>query len=116
MMPIATCARGTLSANVTLALADARARPGGMLAVRVRHRSGETIGMWDADDPVAHAILDIVEAQRELADAIADYAGRGVGGHAAINAAVEKRDVAGERLEGALEDRDSWPDPMLGLR
>ena len=59
-------------------------------------------GMWDACDPVAHAILDIVEAQRELADAIADYAGRGVGGHAAINAAVEKRDVAGERLEANL--------------
>lgn len=73
-------------------------------------------GMWDACDPVAHAILDIVEAQRELADAIADYADRGVGGKAAINAAVEKRDAAGERLEEALEDRDSWPDPMLGLR
>ncbi len=29
-------------------------------------------GHWDAEDPVSHAILDIVEAQRELSDAIAD--------------------------------------------
>lgn len=72
-------------------------------------------GMWDALDPVAHAILDIVEAQRELADAIEDDADYDLGGKAAIKAAVEKRDAAGERLEEALGDRDEWPNPRLGL-
>jgi len=37
-------------------------------------------GHWDSEDPVSHAILDVVEAQRELSDAISDDVERGVGG------------------------------------
>jgi hypothetical protein len=63
-------------------------------------------GLWDCEDPVSHAILDVVEAQRELSDAIADdvCGPRSVGGNAAIKAAVEKRRAASERL---IEDRGS---------
>jgi hypothetical protein len=77
----------------------------------------ERFGHWDCEDPVSLAILDVVEAQRELSDAIYDDAvlPRGVGGNAGIKAAVEKRRAAGEKLIEALEDRDSWPDPELGL-
>ena len=71
-------------------------------------------GHWDSEDPVSHAILDVVEAQRELSDAISDDVERGVGGEAAIKAAVEKRHAAGEKLMEALEDRESWPEPRLG--
>jgi hypothetical protein len=72
-------------------------------------------GRWDACDPVSHAILDIVEAQRELADAIANFAEYGVGGDATtIKAAIEARHAAGEKLMQALEDRDCWPNPALG--
>ena len=49
-------------------------------------RSG--FGAWDAFDPVARAILDVVEAQNDLADAFADYA-EGPGSQATSNAAIE---------------------------
>jgi hypothetical protein len=74
-----------------------------------------TFGHWDCEDPVSHAILDLVEAQRELSDTIRDDVDYNVGGNAAIKAAVEKRHAAGKNLMRALEDRDSWPDPELGL-
>jgi hypothetical protein len=45
-------------------------------------------GVWDSFDPVAHAILDVVEAQNDLADAFVDYA-EGPGSQAASNAAIE---------------------------
>jgi hypothetical protein len=74
----------------------------------------------DADDPVSHRIWDLVEAQRELSDAIADGAMYAYlssdAANKAIKAAVEKRHAAGEKLMEALEDRDSWPDPKLGQR
>jgi hypothetical protein len=72
-------------------------------------------GQWDMCDPVAHAILDIVEAQNELAEAFDDDA-HCLGNEAAVTAAVEKRHAAGKELMDALEDRESWPDPELGLR
>ena len=68
-------------------------------------------GQWDAYDPVSHAILDFVEAQRELSDATA------VSSDAAnkqIKTAVQKCHAADETLMEALEDRYSWPDPDLG--
>jgi hypothetical protein len=71
-------------------------------------------GKWDVCDPVAHCILDLVEAQHELRDLFADSAENGIGSEAAFTAAVRKRHVAGERLMEALNDRDSWPDPELG--
>jgi len=69
-------------------------------------------GVWDSCDPVAHAILDVVEAQTALADAIMDFAeGRGseTASEAAIQAAQENRRAAGERLAHMLNestDRD----------
>jgi hypothetical protein len=72
-------------------------------------------GNWDAFDPVAHAILDVVEAQSELADAFEADA-HDDDEEAAFKAAMEKRYDAGKRLMNALENRDGWPDPLLGLR
>jgi hypothetical protein len=71
-------------------------------------------GQWDCLDPVADAILDLVEAQNELADLFDDGATYGIGSEAAFKATVEKRHAAGERLMKALNDRSSWPDPTLG--
>jgi hypothetical protein len=75
-------------------------------------------GHWDAYDPVSHCILDLVEAQRELSDAIADDLDYGIPHTegAAVKAAVEKRDAAGKKLMDTLADRDCWPDPQCGRR
>jgi hypothetical protein len=64
-------------------------------------------GQWDACDPVAHAILDLVEAQTALADAIDEYANFG-GGEAAIRAAMAKRAAAAEKLLPAIKDHEEW--------
>ena len=64
-------------------------------------------GAWDSCDPVAHAILDVVEAQTELADAIMDFAeGRGseAAGEATIQAAQENRRAAVKRLARVLAE------------
>jgi hypothetical protein len=69
-----------------------------------------TFGHWDCEDPVAHAILDVVEAQHELRDAVcADVTGDN-GSNAAIRAAIEKRLAAGDKLMAALLDYENWPD------
>jgi hypothetical protein len=52
-------------------------------------------GLWDDCDPVAHAILDIVEAQCDLSDAFDDDA-HCCGSDAAFKAVIEKRDAAGK--------------------
>jgi hypothetical protein len=72
-------------------------------------------GNWDCVDPVAHAILDVVEAQSEISDLFADDS-HNLGNEAAFTAAVKKRDAAIKRLLAAAEDRESWPDPELGQR
>ena len=53
-------------------------------------------GNWDACDPVAHCILDLVEAQHELADLFVDDAEYGIENEAAFTAAVKKRHAAGD--------------------
>ena len=73
-------------------------------------------GKWDVYDPVAHCILDLVEAQHELADLFADDAEYSIDNEAAFTAAVKKRHAAGEKLMRALADRDGWPDPAVGVR
>jgi hypothetical protein len=74
-------------------------------------------GRWDSLDPVAHAILDLVEAQHELANLFADEGDYGIiDNEAAFTAAVKKRRAAGEKLMRALENRGDWPDPQMGQR
>jgi hypothetical protein len=73
-------------------------------------------GNWDAIDPVCHAILDIVEAQHELADLFADDGDYGIDNEAAYTAVVKKRHAAGLALMRALENRGDWPDPQMGQR
>jgi hypothetical protein len=63
---------------------------------------------------VPACILDLVEAQHELADLFVDDAEYCIENEAAFTAAVKKRHAAGEKLMRALEDRDSWPDPEMG--
>jgi hypothetical protein len=72
-------------------------------------------GIWDCEDPVSSCILDLVEAQSEIADLFDDDA-HCIENEAAFTAAVKKRHTAGVRLMQALEDRNSWPDPEMGLR
>jgi hypothetical protein len=40
----------------------------------------------------------------------------GIENEAAFTAAVKKWHAAGVRLMQALEDRNSWPDPEMGMR
>jgi hypothetical protein len=63
-------------------------------------------GEWDACDPVSHAILDVVEAQREVDDLIFNDANYGHVTHAAYAAAIEKRLAAGKELLRALRDSE----------
>jgi hypothetical protein len=60
-------------------------------------------GKWDACDPVAHCILDLVEAQHELAHLYSNTATRGPYNEAAFAAVVKKRHAAGKRLMEALD-------------
>jgi hypothetical protein len=71
----------------------------------------EQFGRWDDEDPICHRLLDLVEAQNEIADAIDDDVNYGFGGDAAIKAAVAKRTEAACKLMAALDDRESWPEP-----
>lgn len=64
-------------------------------------------GMWDCLDPVAHVILDLVEAQKS------SY---GVDCEEAFKAAIDKRHDIARKLLAALEDRSAWPDPDFGRR
>src|SRR5262249_15619122 len=59
-------------------------------------------GLWDCCDPVANVLLDLVEAQTELAQAIDD------GGAAAIKAALKKRSDAAEKLGAAIREHENW--------
>jgi hypothetical protein len=68
-----------------------------------RRFTAHNFGQWDCCDPVAHVILDLVEAQAELACAFDD-----VGGDAAIEAALKKRRVVVEELMAAIKEHESW--------
>jgi hypothetical protein len=61
-------------------------------------------GAWDCCDPVAHVILDVVEAQNELADLFADEAEfcNFDSDDAPYRAALQKRHAAGKRLMRTL--------------
>jgi hypothetical protein len=60
-------------------------------------------GLWDPCDEVAHAILDIVEAQHGLTDAIANFAEyNNDNNEAEIKAAIKEREAAGKKLMKAL--------------
>lgn len=63
------------------------------------------LGHWDAFDPVSHAILDVIEAQRELNDLFEDA----LVDKAVFEAAFAKRAAAAERLHRLTWDRDAWP-------
>jgi hypothetical protein len=60
-------------------------------------------GLWDSEDPVAHAILDLVEAQHELFDLFSDFMEFNLDSDAAFKAAVKKRYAAGKKLMEALD-------------
>ena len=74
---------------------------------------------WDGFDPVSHAFLDLREAQSELYFAFADEVEAALSRASKdrqFQEAIKKRQAAGEKLTQALTDRESWPDPKLGLR
>jgi ADP-ribosylglycohydrolase len=67
------------------------------MAEKAKHGFGE----WDALDPVAEAILRVVQAQNDFAHAIGESVAYG-GGDDAVEAAIEKRRKAIVALTGAL--------------
>jgi hypothetical protein len=58
-------------------------------------------GLWDCCDPVANVLLDLVEAQTELADAFD-------AGDAAIKAALKKRSDVAKELKAAIDEHQGW--------
>jgi hypothetical protein len=54
----------------------------------------------------------LAEAQTEIAHAIDDDVSYGVGGAAAIQAAVNKRTATVKKLVAALDDYKSWPEVL----
>jgi hypothetical protein len=48
-----------------------------------------TFGHWDALDPVAQALLDVVEAQGELSDVLADDGQHNLASPAAFKAVID---------------------------
>ena len=67
-------------------------------------------GLWDADDPVANAILALVEAQNELAQAISAEQYAHVAAAPEIGPALTKRAEAAVNLMHALllETESIW--------
>jgi hypothetical protein len=73
------------------------------------------VGLWDACDPVAHALLDLIETQNDLAKLFDLCASHPVENQKGLfKEAIERRHAAGEHLMAALDDRDEWPNPNLG--
>jgi hypothetical protein len=73
------------------------------------------IGLWDACDPVAHTLLDVIETQNDLAKLFDLCASHPVENEDALfKDAIERRHAAGKKLMQALEDRNQWPNPNLG--
>jgi hypothetical protein len=66
-------------------------------------------GNWDCEDPVAHAILDVIEAQSVLNELFTDDAEHGSASKAAFRAVLKKRHTAGQKLMAALIDEHRWP-------
>jgi hypothetical protein len=62
-------------------------------------------GLWDACDPISHALLDVVEAQRKVSDLYDDAADYGNFADEEFVAALKRRYAAGEKLMRALRDR-----------
>ena len=60
-------------------------------------------GQWDMCDPVVWAILRVVQAQNDFADAMDQVAAYGVNGRV-VEAAIEERRKAIAALQEALED------------
>jgi hypothetical protein len=64
-------------------------------------------GLWDEFDPVANAILDLVEAQNELAQAFSAQQ-YDVDGAPEVGSALEKRSAAARKLIDAIHEHESW--------
>ena len=59
-------------------------------------------GQWDIEDPVVWAILRVVEAQNDLADAIGHVAGEGLD-ESPVEAAIAERLKAIAELQEAIK-------------
>jgi hypothetical protein len=65
-------------------------------------------GQWDCCDPVAHALLDLVQAQNNLAQAISDEGVYGVPN--VIKTAMDARAEAAVKLIQAVIATTGWPE------
>jgi hypothetical protein len=63
-------------------------------------------GLWDDADPVANAILDLVEAQNELAQAISAEQYADIDGAPEIGSALGKRAAAAKELMAAINEHE----------
>jgi hypothetical protein len=64
-------------------------------------------GLWDEYDPVANVILDLVEAQNELAQAFSAQQ-YDVDGAPEVGPALEKRSAAAKKLMAAINEHEGW--------
>jgi hypothetical protein len=74
----------------------------GQPSIERRYALRRYFGLWDDYDPVANAILDLVEAQNELAQAISAEQYVDIDGAPEVGPALEKRAAAAVDLMHAL--------------
>ncbi len=74
----------------------------GQPSIERRHALRRYFGLWDDLDPVANTILDLVEAQNELAQAISAEGYADIDGAPEVGPALEKRAAAAVDLMHAL--------------
>ena len=74
----------------------------GQPSIERRYALRRYFGLWDDHDPVASTILDLVEAQNELAQAISAEGYADIDGAPEVGPALEKRAAAAVDLMHAL--------------
>jgi hypothetical protein len=79
----------------------------GKPSIERRNALRRHFGLWDEYDPVANAILDLVEAQNELAQAISAGEYADVDGAPEVGPALEKRSAAVKELMAAIDEDET---------
>ena len=79
----------------------------GKPSIERRYALRRYFGLWDEYDPVANAILDLVEAQNELAQAFSAEQYADVDGAPEVGPALAKRSAAAKRLMAAINEHET---------
>ena len=79
----------------------------GKPSIERRYALRRYFGLWDEYDPVANAILDLVEAQNELAQAFSAEQYADVDGAPEVGPALAKRSAAAKELMIAINEHET---------